>query len=215
MNTKKLILIALTLFAFQAYGQESGTVSLGLRGGVNAANWAGNVNSGTAIGTGAGANRYKAGINFGALATYSVDEHWAVTAEINYSQKGTAPALNARTKLNYLDIPIYVNYFFGQGGDRFRTKVFIGPYVDILMAAKNQSGGVEIDVKNVYNSTDFGVLAGGGFHYKFNEASDNWLIFDVRYGLGFSDITKPGLGRSNLTNRVLSINLGVTFPIGN
>lgn len=215
MKAKKLILIAFTLLTCYAYGQEAGTVSLGLRGGVTAANFGGNTNSASGIGAGAGSNRYKAGVNFGALGTYSVDEHWAITAEINYSQKGTAPNLNSRIKLNYLDIPIYVNYFFGQGGERFRTKVFIGPYVDILMVAKNKSGGLETDVKGVYNTTDFGVLVGGGFHYKFNEASDNWLIFDVRYGLGFSDIYKTTIGTSNLTNRVLSINLGVTFPLGN
>ncbi|TAH22178.1 MAG: PorT family protein [Cytophagales bacterium] len=207
---KGLIFTILTLLASQAYSQESGTVSIGLRGGFNLSNWGGNVAAG-----GSGSNNYKAGLNFGAVGLYSIDEHWAMAAEINYSQKGTSPALNSFVKLNYLDIPIYINYFFGQGGDRFRTKVILGPYAAVLMTAKNKVGSIETDVKGVYNTTDFGVLAGGGFHYKFNEAGGNWLIFDVRYAVGLSDITKPALGVSNLTNRALSINVGVTFPLGN
>lgn len=205
-NFKKLIFIASILFTFQARAQEAGTVSVGLRGGLNVSNIGGSsANSG---------NRYKAGINFGAVGVYSVDSHWAIAAEVNYSQKGYSPAINSVLKLNYLDIPVYVNYFLGQGGDRFRTKVFLGPYVGILMAAKSKIGGIEVgDLKSLYNPTDFGVLAGGGFHYKFSQTGDNWLIFDVRYAYGLSDLAKAGTGSSNVGNRALSFNLGVTFPL--
>lgn len=205
-NFKKLIFIASILFAFQAQAQESGTVSIGLRGGLNVSNFGG-------ISTNSG-NRYKAGINFGALGIYSVNEHWAIAAEVNYSQKGYSPALNSVLKLNYLDVPVYVNYFFGQGGDRFRTKAFLGPYVGVLMAAKSKIGGVEVgDLKSLYNSTDFGVIAGGGFHYKISQEGDNWLICDVRYAHGLSDLAKAGSGSSNLANRVFSFNVGITFPL--
>jgi len=205
-NLKKLIFITSILFAFQAQAQEAGTVSVGLRGGLNVSNFGG---SGVSSG-----NRYKAGLNFGAVGVYSVDSHWAIAVEVNYSQKGNSPAQNSYVKLNYLDIPLYVNYFFGQGGDRFRTKVFLGPYVGVLMAAKTKIGSIESDdLKPLYNPTDFGVLAGAGFHYKFSEINDNWLIFDVRYAYGLSDLAKAGTGSSNLSNRALSFNLGVTFPL--
>ncbi len=206
-NLKKLVFIVFTLLSFQAYSQETGTISLGLRGGLNVSNIGGTgANSGS---------RYKAGINVGAIGIYSVNEQWAIAAEVNYSQKGYSPALNSILKLNYLDIPIYVNYFFGQGGDRFRTKVFLGPYVGILMAAKSKIGGIEVgDLKSLYNPTDFGMIAGGGFHYKISQTGDNWLIFDARYAYGLSDLAKAGTGVSNLANRALSFNLGITFPLG-
>lgn len=203
---KGLVFTVLILLAVQAYSQESGTVSVGLRGGLNVSNFGGmGVNTG---------NRYKAGINFGAIGMYSVNEQWAIAAEVNYSQKGNSPAINSFVKLNYLDVPVYINYFFGQGGDRFRTKVFLGPSVGVLMVAKTKVGGIESgDLKSLYNSTDFGVIAGGGFHYKVSEAGSNWLIFDVRYAHGLSDLAKVGTGTSNVSNRALSINLGITFPL--
>ncbi len=205
-NFKKLIFIVLVLFAFQAQAQEAGTVSVGLRGGLNVSNFGG---SGVS-----GGNRYKAGLNFGAVGVYSVDSHWAVALEVNYSQKGNSPVQNSFVKLNYLDIPIYINYFFGQAGEKFRPKVFLGPYVGVLMVAKTKVGGIESgDLKSLYNPTDFGVLAGAGFHYKFSETGDNWLIFDVRYAYGLSDLAKAGTGSSNAANRALSFNLGVTFPL--
>lgn len=209
---KSFIIISLLfMFSFSAFGQESGTISIGLRGGLNASNWAGNVG-----GVG-GENRFKAGMNFGAFGMYSIEEHWGITAEINYSQKGTATSQFARTryKINYLDIPIYINYFFGQGGDRLRTKVLMGPYLDFLMSAKNNQGGIEVDVRNRHANMDLGLLFGAGLHYKLNEATDNWLILDIRYGIGFSDIFKTTLATSNITNRALSFNLGLSFPLGN
>lgn len=210
-----LIAIAFVLISFQAYSQESGTVSLGLRGGITASNFGTRSGGSATGGSVGGANSYKAGINFGAFGMYSVDEHWAFTAEVNYSQKGNSPIIRGFNNLNYLEVPLYINYFFGQGGDRFRPKAFLGPYLGILMTANTKFGGIKTDVKGTYNPTDFGVLAGGGFHYKFNEAGDNWLIFDVRYGFGLSDLSKSAAATSGLANRALSINLGVSFPLGN
>lgn len=203
--------ILVIMIALPVLGQGEGTISLGLRGGLNTSNFAGNV------GGAAGENRFKAGINFGAFGIYSIQENWGVTVEVNYSPKGTVTSQFAKSniKLNYLDIPIYINYFFGQGGDRLRTKVFLGPYVDFLMTAKQNLGGVEVDVKDRYNNLDLGLLLGAGLHYKISESGENWLILDIRYGIGFSDIAKPGLGTSNITNRALSFNLGISFPINN
>jgi hypothetical protein len=212
---KQFIFITFVLSNLQVYSQDSGTISLGLRGGITASNF-GVRSSGVASGGNlGGANSYKAGVNFGAFGMYSVDEHWAFTAEINYAQKGNSPVLRSFNNLNYLEIPLYINYFFGQGGDRFRPKAFLGPYLGILITANTKFGGTKQDVKNTYNPTDFGVLAGGGFHYKFNEAGDNWLIFDIRYGFGLSDLAKSANATSGLSNRALSINLGVSFPLGN
>ncbi|GAB4119011.1 MAG: porin family protein [Thermoflexibacter sp.] len=201
--------IFVVIISLPVLGQGEGTISLGLRGGLNTSNFAGN------IGGAAGENRFKAGINFGAFGTYSIQENWGITAEVNYSPKGTVTSQFARSniKLNYLDIPVYVNYFFGQGGDKLRTKVFLGPYIDFLMTAKQNLGGIEVDVKDRYNNLDLGLLLGAGLHYKISESGGNWLILDVRYGIGFSDIAKPGLGTSNITNRALSFNLGISFPI--
>ncbi len=208
LNRLSIAILAL-MISLPVFGQGEGTISLGLRGGLNTSNFAGNV------GGAAGENRFKAGINFGAFGIYSIQENWGITAEVNYSPKGTVTSQFARSriKLNYLDIPIYVNYFFGQGGDRLRTKVFLGPYANFLMTAKQDLGGVEVDVKDRYNNLDLGLLLGAGLHYKISESGGNWLILDVRYGIGFSDIAKPGLGTSNITNRALSFNVGISFPL--
>lgn len=173
--------------------------SLGLRAGINAANFGGegvsNANNSTLMGA-----------NFGALANYSTSRTFALSGEINFSMKG-AKFSNSSTALNYLEIPVYGNLFFGKS-DKFRPKIFAGPYLGLLMTAQTSAGGTKTDVKNFYNNTDFGGIFGAGAHFKIS--GENWLIVDARYGLGLADVTTAS---SAVYNRGFSVNLAVTFPL--
>ena len=59
----------------------------------------------------------------------------------------------------------------------------LGPQLGLLMSAKLNSGGVSVDVKNGYKSTDFSFVF--GFGYLIKPAG---LGFDLRYNLGLSNI---------------------------
>jgi hypothetical protein len=80
----------------------------------------------------------------------------------------------------------------------------------LLSASQKNNGGSSQDVRANYNDGDLGVLLGAGLHYRLGKG--RWFISDVRFHRGLSDITK---GTSTINNGVLSLNLGITFPLGN
>ncbi len=177
------------------FGYAQSTISVGLKGGLNFANFAGdNVNTDS-----------RTGINFGAFGTYSVKETFGITAEINYAQKG-AKTSNSKLNINYLEIPVHFSYFFGKG--KVRPKLMVGPYLGFLMNSELQVGNTKVNTKDIYSNTDFGLNLGGGLHYSLGDAK--WLYLDARYGLGLADVTKAS---GDVYNRVFSINVGISFGL--
>ncbi len=175
--------------------------SIGLRLGSNLANVSGKNTDDNSI---------NLRTNFGALLTYSISSDFGITAEINYSGKGSKNSeSDININLNYLEIPIYVNYFLGNPEATFRPKLILGGYLGYLMSAKV----ARADVSGSYSNSDVGLLLGGGGHYRLK--GDNWLNFDVRYNLGLSNITPRLPNDLALRNGVLSLNLAWTFPLGN
>src|SRR5690625_8027118 len=67
--------------------------------------------------------------------------------------------------LNYLRIPVLYNFFFGQLGESFRPKVFVGPQAGFLLSAKG--GGM--DFKNEIKNFALGIGAGVGFNYQLRD----------------------------------------------
>ena len=205
----KQMFLSLLVIAFLAllnagtvYAQ--GTTSLGLRGGLNLASLAFKNSD----------YKMKAGANFGAFATRSLEEHWGVTGEINFTQKGAKfdlPTAGSTLTYSYLEIPVYGTYYFLGQESPFRPKIFVGPTVGILMTAKSKVSGLTTDIKESTNTVDVGVVGGLGFNYRLTEGG-NWLYFDARYNYGTSDLIKDNNGDA-LTNRVLSFNLGISFPL--
>ncbi len=191
---------------------QAQTTSLGVRGGVNFSGMTGD---------NAPNSEMKVGGNFGAFAEYSSASMWGVTAEINYMMKGTdieednnTPVLFPNNtnviKLNYLNIPVYGNLFFGTG--KLRPKIFLGPSFNVLMqATATTESGDDIDLDDTIEGFELAAVGGVGLHYQFT--NENWAILDVRYHWGISDIHNDD--NVELTNQVLSVNLGFSFPVGN
>jgi outer membrane protein W len=154
------------------------------------------------------------GLSVGAFANYSVNDHFGLNAKLLYSQLGTDFNINSDyLRFHYIQMPLSAVYYFGDAGNKFRPKIYAGPYVGTLLRA-NYKEGVEIigtDGKTVYNKIDVGGLIGAGFNYRIQ--SRTWLNVDAAYNQGFTDITKSG--DLNYKNSALSINVGVSFPIGN
>lgn len=190
---RNFLLCLLVLFPFLGMPQNT---SIGLRGGLTLFNITGDDASDD--------NKTLAGLNGGAFFTYSVNRNWALTGEINYMGKGAKNG-DVKTKLGYLEVPVYVSYFFE--GNKFRPKLFAGGTYGSLMSAKVDDN----DVKDNFESSELGAVFGAGFHYLFTE--ENWLIIDVRYGMGLTDITTNE--NIELNNSGFSINVGFSFPLGN
>lgn len=184
---------------------QAQNTSVGLRGGLNIANVSGDAVSDT---------KSKIGVNFGALLTYSVAPTFGITGEINFTSKGNKyDNSDATTSINYMEIPIYGAYYFGDAGATLRPKLFAGPAIGILMTAKNELGGVEVDTKDFTEPVEFGAVFGLGFNKRVGDG--NWIYVDLRYNLGLTDIVKDNPSDNMVKNNVISLNLAYTIPLGN
>ena len=199
-----LLLVATISFSisFSSYAQT--TTSLGIKGGVNIANFRGedvkDYDSRTAF-------------NLGLVLNYSVAESVGLSLEADYASMGAKldnVGVESTTKLDYLRTTLLFNYYMGSSEMNIRPELFAGPYVGFLLGANNKVEDEDYnDVKDGYKGTDFGAAFGAGLHIKVGEKM--WLVPDVRYNLGLSNISD----NDNITarNGVLSVNLGLTFPL--
>lgn len=157
----------------------------------------------------------KTGAKFGAFINYSTEKSFGVGLQVYYNQLGANTANSTdKLKLNYIEVPLLATYYLGHGISQgsFRPKVFIGPHVDFLLNAADSRGNDVNPNGSTINSVDYGVTVGAGLNYAL--AKKTWLNFDIRYAAGLSDVYKsPAL--STVRNNNISINVGVSFPIGN
>ncbi len=176
------------------------TLSIGPVAGINISKFTENPNSKSTV-----------GMSIGALANYSVNEHVGISAKLLFSQLGSKYTINnATSTLNYLQLPISLVYYFGDAGDKFRPKIYAGPYVGRLLSAidGNKNDLLENGI-NPYKKQDVGGQFGLGFNYLLK--SRTWLNFDLGYGASFTDITKSESSIEH--NSAITFKLGISFPI--
>ncbi len=202
-----LLFVAAISFSisFSSYAQN--TTSLGIKGGVNLANFRGedveDFDNRTAF-------------NLGLVLNYSVAEKVGLSLEADYSSQGAKldlAGIESTTKLDYIRTTLLFNYFMGTNEMTIRPKLFVGPYLGFLTSAQGKVGEGNYDDSSdgVYKSMDFGGSFGAGLHLKVGEKI--WLTPDVRYNLGFTNIYDAGSDDISGRNGVLSVNLGLTFPL--
>jgi len=177
MRKSIIILVALGLSAStaahaQKRGRSSGgSVSLGLKAGASLTNF-----------TGADAKGFdnRFGFHGGIFANIGLTPLFAFQPELLYSQKGAnySNVTDRSLRLHYIDVPLA--FHVNTGGLFFE----VGPQVGFLVGAKSQSGSVSVDVKNGYNSVDFGYLFGLGYQLKHG------LGVGLRYNGGFTNVDK-------------------------
>jgi outer membrane protein W len=147
------------------------------------------------------------GLSAGAFANYSINENLGLNVKVLFSQMGVASSVSDnKVRLNYLQIPLSGVYFFGETGDKFRPKVFLGPYVGFLLGAKNG----DLDIKELLRSVDIGGQIGLGFNYSLKERT--WLNVDLGYAAGFTTVADADDAKGK--NNALFANVGLSFPIG-
>lgn len=195
---KNLVWICTALFLFvfsPSYGQLTrNNFSIGPRVGVNFSN----VNR---------PDEAKAltGLLAGLTSTYSINESSGLTVDLLYSGEGTKIG-NEKLHLNYLRIPVLYNVFFGQLGESFRPKVFVGPQAGFLLSAKSGT----VDIKKEMKNFAFGLGAGLGFNYQLGERM--WLNTDVRSFFDLLDIRAHRPDSSDKRAiRNIQISLGVAW----
>ncbi|MFN2458822.1 MAG: porin family protein, partial [Chitinophagaceae bacterium] len=130
--------------------------------------------------------------------------------ELVYSAEGTKDEFdgdNYKLKLNYLNIPLMLQYNTA-GGFYAET----GPQIGFLLSAKTEvetSGDeVEEDVKDQFKSTNFSWGLGVGFKMS------SGMGIGARYNFGLSDIADVNDVDDDFKLKSNVIQIGISFPIG-
>lgn len=200
---KKIIFLstAILFFAAQAMAQEN--ISVGPMVGVSISNFRGDIAN----------NNWKPGISVGGFFNYSAESGFGFTGNVLYTQLGAKVNNKANEiNLNYVQVPLLLTYYLGQRGNAVRPKLFVGPNLNFLVGARDINGNnINGDSNNrVYNGFDVGATLGAGLNVRVGQKL--WLNSDVRYGLGFLDVTK--VDSRVWKNQNWGINLGLSFPFG-
>ena len=164
----------------------------------------------------------KNGFQVGAFVAAPLGEILSVRGEVLYTRKGgkifttfvndigmILGEFDTFYNVEYLQIPVLLTVIVGEG-ETIRPVVFAGPYIGFELNAELQTediGDPSVTDQSewelpVTESTDFGLVLGGGFELR---AGEQVLLFHARYDLGLTEV----VGTSK--NEAWSIMAGIGF----
>jgi hypothetical protein len=173
---------------------------------------------------------FRPGLAAGAFVMYSSLNHFGISVDVLYSQRGasfnytdpTTPNLSYKTnsRINYLEIPVALRYFLNRGGD-FRPNLFAGPSLGIRLNANTSllsTNGVaapanNTDISSQVRPIDLGLLAGFQLNFPGFFGERQRFLVDARYTYGLTK-TLAGLSTSNYSNSTITVTLGYGFGVG-
>jgi hypothetical protein len=192
---RKLVLLLICGFSFLSSRAQ---VKFGIKAGANFS---------TLTGSNASGASSLIGFNGGVLLKIHLAGGWGIQGEGLYSGQGSKfsdPSAGSSTSNNaYINIPVLLTYKLP-----FGLSFQAGPQFGILMSAKASSGGVSVDEKSNYKSSDVSLDMGAAFMTPFK------LGFDARYNLGLTNVWNPNvsINTGQLKNGVFQ--LGVFYILG-
>lgn len=185
---KKLIMTAAAVFAFGFANAQD--VKFGAKAGLNVATFGGDAEEVSS----------KVGFQVGGFAEIKVSDKFAVQPELLFNSIGTkVKGADVSLSLNYISIPVMAKYFVTE-----QFSLEAGPQAGILATANANAAGASVDVKESFNSLDFGLNAGVGYDITEN------INASARYSFGLANIAKDS-PNYKATNNVISIALGYKF----
>lgn len=205
--TKQLCIAALVIFGMlRSNAQDSGDIELGFGAGLNVSN--------VTAQEGASGTPSRYSFNIGVSGEYYFSDRWGLKAELIYDNKGWADgflednngnSITTDYEVNYATLPFMANWHFGSNRNWYLN---FGPYIGFLVKAEATES--DLNVKDGFKSTDFGLAFGIG--YKF-EIDDNIKLFIEYDGQsGFTDVFENNRG-SAVRNGRSSFNIGALFSL--
>lgn len=187
---KLVIMAALALSSVGAFAQQAvGTWSVTPKVGMTIANLSGDVNGAKA----------KIGLVAGAEAEYQITDMISVTGGAFYAMQGAKADGDAKSNLDYLNIPVLCNVYVAKN---FAVK--LGAQLGINLSAEDKAGDVTVDVGKSVETVDLSIPVGLSYEYQ------NFVI-DARYNWGLTNIVKGADG--SVRNSVFQITLGYKIPL--
>lgn len=160
---------------------------------------------------------------FGLGMMYSASEHWGLGTKLMVSSEGYRQNYDwgngyhseLTVRPTYLRLPIEVNYFFGNYGDKVRPKIYAGPSFGFRMSETQKFSGdplpqgefVRTD-GNAFDDFDAGLNMGVGANVRVGRQA--WLNLDGGYYHGLADVH---VNEDFNANRNLRLNVGMLFGL--
>ena len=144
---------------------------------------------------------YKAGLVAGIEAEYHINNWFALSGGLLYSQQGAdSNKYKVTTKLDYFNIPVLANFYVAKG---LALKAGVQP--GFLLSAKNDNNSI----KNVCEDFDFAIPVGISYEYK-------GFCLDARFTPSVTNVFNND-GRANYEdkskNEVFSMTFGYKFKL--
>ena len=123
----------------------------------------------------------KFGLALGGFAEIKMNEKFAIQPELMYSMLGAGQDGGDTVELGYVVIPVMAKYYVA---NKFSLEA--GPQIGFLAFAKMASfdSNQTIEVKDLFNKTDFGMNFGGNYDFTNNFSAG------LRYTAGLSETFK-------------------------
>jgi opacity protein-like surface antigen len=167
----------------------------------------------------------------GGVLDFAMGENMSLCFEPMYLQKGSKEDVTeegftteVKVKSTYIEVPVFLKLYLGSGDTR--PYVMAGPTFGFLMSSNMEMStmgiGVEVDIKEIMESIDYGVGFGGGISLPMGR---NTLFAEARYTLGLADIFKGGeveimegaaeeIPDAEIKTKGIQIMAGIMIPLG-
>lgn len=151
----------------------------------------------------------KTGLQLGLLADIPLGNHWSIQPNLLYVAKGwgeSAFGISKATTLNYLKLPVTVNYLIptGVGIVRLGAGPYVGYGLSITTAAKNSA-----DLKFGTGKDDANPLDYGGQVSTQFQLSSGFLV-GATYSIGLANLNNSS-SDGTMTNRAFGFSVGYVF----
>ncbi|MBX2842110.1 MAG: PorT family protein [Flammeovirgaceae bacterium] len=164
----------------------------------------------------------------GILVTVDLHEKFFLRSEfsfigkgVSYESKDDVTTITSDRKLSYLEVPLLLNYYLNNYGNRWRPYIGGGLNIAFLISAIdykkeviNSTGELvreesKNDVTKFHKNLEFGFSGNLGMNYQISKRA--YLNFDVSGILGLSNINNPS---PTDTNDPFTVNVGVVGSLG-
>lgn len=201
---KKIICTSVMAFCFStgAIAQDKGTVEFGVNIGYNSSTVSNSEDSADS----------SSGINAAFAADYYFSKTWSIKAKLIYDQKGwdngfledldTGIVYKTDYNLTYITVPVMANWHFARKKNWYLN---FGPYIGFLMNAEETR--FNLDVKDGFNATDFGLAFGVGVKIPVSDKLKISLEYEGQSGM--KNIFKES--NEDVFNSRWGLNVGVNF----
>lgn len=175
--------LALVLVTLPALGAvDESRARIGVQGGMSL--------SSANVSTFSAGDANRTGFTAGALVEAPIVPHAIfLQPELNFTQRGGSTAELASTRLNYVELPVYLKIRFDLGG--VRPYVLGGPRGGYLVNATTSGASAP-----GFSRWDWGADAGAGVGFAFSENTS--LFVTAKYSFGLNNVRSgPGDWKSN------------------